>query len=170
MTRAFPQDLHLMAKSCPNCSSTRVQGAVFSRVVNLVSTSSQLLSFVAAVRMMDDNETVCACLESEVIASATSHLKGTRTVTWDRVRVATTSDENFTRLVSLVENGIPESRLEVPPKLREFHQYRDDLHTVDGVILYKGRIVMPPSLRDEVLQSLHSAHQGVSGVWHGGPG
>ena len=32
---------------------------------------------------------------------------------------------------------------------------------MDDVILYKGRVGIPPTLRAEVLQSLHAAHQGV---------
>ena len=32
----------------------------------------------------------------------------------------------------------------------------------DGVILYKDRVIVPPSLRGEVLSTLHAAHQGVS--------
>ena len=40
--------------------------------------------------------------------------------------------------------------------------YRDSLNVTDGVILYRDRVVVPPSLRDNVLQILNSAHQGVS--------
>ena len=35
---------------------------------------------------------------------------------------------------------------------------------MDGVILYKDRIVIPPSLREEILNSLHAAHQGITAM------
>ena len=53
---------------------------------------------------------------------------------------------------------------ELPPQLQEYHQFRDDLYTVDGIILYKERIVIPPSLCEETLSNLHAAHQGCNSM------
>ena len=61
-------------------------------------------------------------------------------------------------------SGIPELRHEFPPQLREYFQFREHLYTIDGVILYKYRIIIPPSLREEVLSALHAAHQGVTSM------
>ena len=49
-------------------------------------------------------------------------------------------------------------------EIREFLQHRDVLTYVDGVPLFKNRVVIPKSLRGEVLDILHSAHQGVTGM------
>ena len=46
--------------------------------------------------------------------------------------------------------------------MEDYHQYREFLSTVDGVVLYKGRVVVPPALRARVLEGLHAAHQGVT--------
>ena len=97
-------------------------------------------------------------------ATALSSLNSLQCVTWDRVRTATTSDANMAQLVEIVEKGMPESRRELPEPLREYHQLHEHLYTVDGVILYKDRVVIPPSLREECLSALHSAHQGVSSM------
>ena len=70
----------------------------------------------------------------------------------------------MTQLIHFIETGFPKSRPELPPALREYHQFREHLYTVDGVILYKNRIVIPPSLRQHVLTVLHSAHQGVTSM------
>ena len=108
-----------------------------------------------------------ACVEEDVVSCAVSSFNANKlqAVTWHRVRVATTSDDEMRQLADLIESGIPESRNMLPTPLRDFFPYRDDLHTVDGVILYKDRIVIPPSLRNEVLNALHSAHQGVSSMF-----
>lgn len=62
------------------------------------------------------------------------------------------------------QDCIPESRQDLPVKLRDFHQFRNDLIALDGVILYKERVVIPPRLRPEVTKTLHAAHQGVQAM------
>lgn len=43
-------------------------------------------------------------------------------------------------------------------------RYSGSLYVLDGVVVYEDRVVVPPSLRRLVLESLHSAHQGVSAM------
>ena len=105
--------------------------------------------------------------ESDADTSATPQTKlatldSLRAVTWDRVREATASDEAAHTLTRLIEDGFPPSRDKIPADLRAYYQLRDDLSASDGVALYKDRVIIPPSLRQEVLAALHSAHQGVS--------
>ena len=45
-----------------------------------------------------------------------------------------------------------------------YYKYRDSLYAAGGVLLYNDRVVVPVSLRQPVLDVLHSAHQGVSGM------
>ena len=68
------------------------------------------------------------------------------------------------KLIEIIESGMPEFRHLLPTELRPYHQYRDSLYTVDGVVMYNERIVIPPSLRSDVLESLYAAHQGVSSM------
>ena len=68
------------------------------------------------------------------------------TVTWDKVRQATSSDDNMNHLLTLIDSGMPVSRHDLPVKLQEYHQYRDNFYCVDGVIIYRNRIVIPPTL------------------------
>ncbi len=39
---------------------------------------------------------------------------------------------------------------------------RSSLYSVDGVAIYKERVIIPASLRGDCLQYLHSAHQGTT--------
>ena len=78
--------------------------------------------------------------------------------------MATNSDEVIVKLIEIIESGMPEFRHLLPTELRPYHQYRDSLYTVDGVVMYNERRVIPPSLRSSVLESLHAAHQGVSSM------
>ena len=45
-----------------------------------------------------------------------------------------------------------------------FRSDSSHLSSSDGVILYKDRIVVPPSLRPRCLSALHAAHQGTSAM------
>ena len=60
--------------------------------------------------------------------------------------------------------GIPENRLEMPDSIRNFHQYGIDMYILDGVVMYGDRIVIPPKLRDNIMETIHSAHQGTSSM------
>ncbi|KAK2554186.1 hypothetical protein P5673_024545 [Acropora cervicornis] len=101
------------------------------------------------------------------LASLMSSSLNTLGITWDFIKVAAASDTNMVQLTSIIESGFPEFRHELPPALCEYHQFRDHLYTVDGVILYKFRSVIPPSLRQHDLSVLHSAHQGVTSMTAG---
>jgi len=102
--------------------------------------------------------------EALLYSSALSAINSLQCITWDKIRMETTSDENMFQLLQLIESGIPEARNELPPPLREYYQFRNHLSTVDGVAIYKDRIVVPPPLRRDVLTALHSAHQGISSM------
>ena len=67
-------------------------------------------------------------------------------ITFDREQLGTTSDWTMLKLIKLIEDGFPNKRSEMLLQLRDYHQFKDDLNTVDGVITYKDRIVLPPSL------------------------
>ena len=72
---------------------------------------------------------------------------------------ATSSDNNMVQLTKLIESGFVQHLDELPEALRPYHQYRSDLSTLDGVVIFKDRIVIPPSLRNIVLDNLHAAYQ-----------
>ena len=83
-------------------------------------------------------------------------------VTWERIKVASSTELHH--LVGLIEEGFPTTQQDTPKDLKPYLKFRDHLSTADGVALYKDRVVVPPSLRREVLSTLHSAHQGTSSM------
>ena len=62
------------------------------------------------------------------------------------VKAATSSDDNMLQLTNLIESGFTKPLNEFPEALRVYHQYRSDLSTLGGVVIYKDRIVVPPNL------------------------
>ena len=109
-----------------------------------------------------------------------------RAITWDIVRQETQSDESLHNLSLLINSSFPEDKNDMPPELMPYWSIRDNLYMIDGVILMNDkvllppplredaakslvngtgtRILIPPQLRPEILQSLHSAHQGVGSM------
>ena len=118
-------------------------------------------SILAGIHHSEPCPGTCSITIDDQLASTAL---STMAVTRERVQLATTSNEDMTQLIDIIENGFPEFPHELPPALWEYYQFRDHLYTVDWVILNKNRIVIPPSLRQHILTILHSAHQGVTSM------
>ena len=111
-----------------------------------------------------DDQTHHAQLEDALHTSAISSLQAIHTVNWEQVQTETSSDNTMNQLLSAIEDGLPEKKHLLPAPLREYHQFREHLYCIDGVVIYKDRIVIPPSLRAHCLTALHAAHQGTSSM------
>ena len=120
--------------------------------------------FLANIRIQEPPHDSCSSSLDDELASSASSTLSTMAVTWDKVKLATTSDPVLSTLTTIIESGFPEFRHELPHALQEYYQFREHLYTVDGVIRYKDRIVIPPALRQQILAALHSAHQGVTSM------
>ena len=85
-------------------------------------------------------------------------------ITWERVQEAAAQDEEIIALLHPIIYGFPATKEELPASIQPYWNIRDELSCLDGVALYTNRIIVPKSLRGEVLDCLHSAHQGVVGM------
>ncbi len=71
------------------------------------------------------------------------------------------TQQELSALISIVQSGWPNNRQKVQPKLRPYWKTRDELSVVDGIV-YKGtRIVVPPSMRNEMKAQVQESHQGI---------
>ena len=95
------------------------------------------------------------------LARCAAGLESLPSVTWDRDQEAS-SDGDLHTLQEMAVDGLPDLKANMPESLHAFHQYREHITSTDGMILYKDRVVIPPSLCDDVLSALHAAHQGIS--------
>ena len=75
-------------------------------------------------------------------------------VTWDMVWEATYSDKDMLQPVNAMEYGMPEDKKELPKGICELHQFRGDILTLGGMVVYKGWVVFPPCLCMMVLDAL----------------
>ena len=85
-------------------------------------------------------------------------------ITRDQLAEACNEDENYQKLISVIRSGFPSKRQDLLHTLREFWEVRDRLSHCNGVVYMDQRFVVPLKLRKLILESLHAAHQGVSGM------
>ena len=83
-------------------------------------------------------------------------------ISWDRLETHSSQDNVITTLVDIINMGIPDNRDIGPENTREYLRFRSELSTIDPVMLYGKRVIMPTSLQAEGQKVLHSAHEGTT--------
>ena len=115
---------------------------------------------LAGIRIQD----IDSDMESMIVVASQVDVKKVKTISWDRVKENTRIDPIMSSLSQTILHGFPLLKNQLDQSLQDFWEYRESLYIVDGVIMYKDRVIIPPDLRDETLRALHSAHQGTSAM------
>jgi len=76
------------------------------------------------------------------------------------IKEETAKDELLQQLARTIYQGWPEQRVNCPPTLVQFWNYRDELYVEDGMVIKGSRILVPETLKPEALRQIHCAHQG----------
>ena len=80
--------------------------------------------------------------------------------TLKRIRTETSKDTVLSILNSATMTGWPDDRKSVPEEIRGFWSYREEITADNGVLLKLDQVIVPSSLRAEMLRKIHQAHQG----------
>ena len=79
----------------------------------------------------------------------------------EEIQQASLQDVHLQQLKTFITAGWPHTKDELHTDIRLYWPYRDELSVIDGVIL-KGRcIIIPDSLKQQVLAQLHTNHMGI---------
>ena len=81
-------------------------------------------------------------------------------ISWSLLIEETQKDPILPVLLTAIAEGFTQEY----PSLSDYIRYKDSFYVNDGLVLFKDRVVIPSSLRQKVLENLHSAHQGVSSM------
>lgn len=84
-----------------------------------------------------------------------------RDTTIARIRSATNEDEVMQKLKELIINGWPENKSELIESVKCYWSFREELVILEDIIMKGERILIPSSLRKEILDRLHSSHTGI---------
>ena len=82
-------------------------------------------------------------------------------IMWNRLYEAAQEEPLMVKLIEVVLRGFQQSSYDLDEDLRPYHKYRHELHIAGGVVCYKDRAVIPTRLRQQVLETIQGAHQGV---------
>jgi transposase InsO family protein len=63
-----------------------------------------------------------------------------------------------------MDRGWPSNTTNLPTELHTYFEKRNELSLEEGVLLWKGRLVISESLRSEFLQLLHEGHPGITAM------
>ena len=66
-------------------------------------------------------------------------------------------------LKSIIINGWPDDKLQLPPEVLPYFSIRDELSVQDGIIFRGERAVIPAELRNILKEKIHSSHLGIEG-------
>ena len=128
------------------------------------SNSMNSLVAVGAEPTLADTECADSIHEAMVagaaVAISSTESDGFRAITWELVKEESLTDAVSIDLAAMICRGFPESRSDVPDHLKVFWPMKLELHELEGVPFHGQKMYIPQSLRVEVLDCLHSAHQG----------
>lgn len=80
----------------------------------------------------------------------------------EKIKEETIKDTDLVKLSEVISNGWPNNSKQLDNEIKSFNKYKSELTIVNGII-YKGQtILIPKSLRKEILEKLHYNHLGLS--------
>ena len=77
----------------------------------------------------------------------------------DVIKAATIADEELMQVHQFIKFGWPQH---IPGEAEKYAPFKAELSAVDGLLVYRDRIVIPAKLRSDMLDRLHESHQGVN--------
>ena len=77
------------------------------------------------------------------------------------VKQETLKDDQLQQLTTIINEGWPEHRQECPAQTHEFWTVKEALSIINGTIFKGEKIVLPKSLRSEMLNKIHIGHMGM---------
>ena len=81
--------------------------------------------------------------------------------TLQEIKQHTAKDESLLELIKVIKAGWPETKGELSHLVLPYFGKRDELSVDDGMVVKGERLVIPKSLRRDLMRRLHYAHSGV---------
>jgi len=72
-----------------------------------------------------------------------------------RLMTAASDDNEYTQLLRQIAAGWPESPSDLPPNLRAYHTFSEELSSNNGLVFKRHRLVVPLPMCADILDRLH---------------
>ena len=90
---------------------------------------------------------------TNALKCATDHLQ--------HLQENTLQDDTLALLKHTTQAGWPEKIQQVPPEIKSYWTFQDELTIEDGLVLKNTRIIIPTSERNDLLRQIHCGHLGT---------
>lgn len=77
------------------------------------------------------------------------------------MREETDKDPELKKLKEQILKGFPADKYQVDAEIRQYFQYNEELSVIDGIIFKADKILIPKSMRKEMLGRIHEGHLGM---------
>uniref|UniRef100_A0A3P9IGQ4 Gypsy retrotransposon integrase-like protein 1 n=1 Tax=Oryzias latipes TaxID=8090 RepID=A0A3P9IGQ4_ORYLA len=76
-------------------------------------------------------------------------------------RNATAEDPELRLVAKAIQSGWPEKQRQLPDNIKQYWTFREELSYEDGLIFKNSRLVVPHTMRSEMLRKVHESHLGI---------
>ena len=80
----------------------------------------------------------------------------------NEIVINTECDPTLRKLMSTVRNGWPDTQTQVDKDIRVYWSFRDELSVYNGIIFKGEQMIIPSSMRDDMLSQIHRSHLGIT--------
>jgi hypothetical protein len=104
-------------------------------------------------------------LDSDEVEQHVAYIQANWPVSTHRlqsIRIETAADPIMQTIMQYVLEQWPHNERDVPLQAKPYIVAKGQLSVIDGVLAYGDRIVIPPSMRESILEVLHESHQGIT--------
>ena len=77
------------------------------------------------------------------------------------IKEETNQDQSLQDLLGAVKQGWPETKQEAAPGVGLYSNFRDKINQQDGILFKGERVIIPTSLRWDMLKIVHKSHLGI---------
>ncbi|RVE62485.1 hypothetical protein OJAV_G00157530 [Oryzias javanicus] len=74
---------------------------------------------------------------------------------------ATAEDSELRLVAKAIQSGWPEKQSQLPDTIKQYWTFREELACEDGLIFKNSRLVVPRTMRSEMLRKIHESHLGI---------
>ena len=124
------------------------------------TTKQARLNCILGFSKTQKKEAICEDVqirEVDIIDSIVASISPIEAITFEKVKEEVKKDQEMSKLVETITNMADFDTF--PDYLSAYSKLRESLSVVDGVPMYGRRLIVPSTLRQSILECLHSAHQ-----------
>ena len=142
-----------------DCSGRKQKGFSLKNNALISDTVAELASLSAEETANEADK-----LEDKARATVSSMLADFEILNFEDLSRACKLDEDASIIVDAVRNDFPNDKSAADEALKSVYHFKDKLYELDNVPMVRGRMYVPKSIRPQLLETLHSGHQGISGM------